>query len=907
MIKAVIFDVFETLVTHYRSPKYFGEDIAKDLGLTEERFREIWDQTEHDRSIGLRTFENVIAEIMKKNGIYSETLLSKVLNKRSAAKVEVFMHLHEEILPMLETLKRRGIKMGLISNCFSEEVFAIKKSILYPYFDAAMLSFEQGIMKPDKEIFYRCQKKLNVSAEDCLYVGDGGSKELETATELGMKAVQATWYFEDNERANPKRKPQFPALVSPMEVLQHLTFFSVLFGTREPLRFHEVVRDDVSFDMRMKIRGSVGIYGFDAERFFEAEDITKKIREVLPSILQTGLTNWAEEKSVLQSDLNAVFSSMIEKGLSSIGIMVKTESVAWQLTEDSQELYKTAVSQLAQSSSSQTQEKPKRAEGKTKREEIREFYEKNMYGTWREGEKVSYEFLGEDPKAKEKRVGFPNPFEVIGGELVKIKVETQGRKAEFVVHAYLPKEEDRRQYPKGSPFIICLHPIQPKDYLLSQGYALFFMEGHQIASDDVKHEGAFYELYPYGKKGEEQTGVLMAWAWGASKVLDAVYAGIDKAFSLDAEASMVTGVSRCGKATAVCGAFDQRFRMTIPACSGAGGLALYNFVSEGKTYDLRKAGAPAEYTYGKNEPLDCLQSDAERGWFNDAFLQYKTPAEIPLEQENLPILAMSKNRYYFIIAAYTGEDWVNAPAMWECYKKANEAYEKEGLSDHLAVHFHQVGHAVIQEDAELLVKYFNHMYYGMETGLQMEELKTTLFAGQEYGNAPILRLRPYKKSDSQLIAKWAGKDEVIYYRWSAGMFGDFPLVADKLNDVYTYQNGFCKEEDNFYPMIAFDETGVVGHFIMRYIGDHETIRFGWVIVDDTKRGFGYGKRMLELGLKYAFEILKAKKVTIGVYENNAPAYACYKSLGFTEVAQDQPRTFDYKDEKWKVIELEKTK
>ena len=34
------------------------------------------------------------------------------------------------------------------------------------------------------------------------------------------------------------------------------------------------------------------------------------------------------------------------------------------------------------------------------RENSREFYEKNMYGVWRDGEKLSYELQGEDPKAK---------------------------------------------------------------------------------------------------------------------------------------------------------------------------------------------------------------------------------------------------------------------------------------------------------------------------------------------------------------------------------------------------------------------------------------------------------------------------------------------------------------------------
>ena len=344
--------------------------------------------------------------------------------------------------------------------------------------------------------------------------------------------------------------------------------------------------------------------------------------------------------------------------------------------------------------------------------------------------------------------------------------------------------------------------------------------------------------------------------------------------------------------------------MTIPACSGAGGLALYGFVSEGKTYDLRKAGGPAEYTYGKNEPLDCLQSEAERGWFNDAFLQYKTPAEIPFEQENLPILAMSPERYYFIIAAYTGEDWVNAPAMWECYKKANESYEDAGLGSHLAVHFHKVGHAVLEEDAALLIKYFDQVYYGFENDLNMDELKTTLFAGQEDGKASILRLRPYKSHDAEVIAKWL-QDERIFYRWGGDRFGEFPITAQNIDDKYTRLNGDCEEADNFYPMVAFDESGVVGHFIMRYIGDHEKIRFGWVIVDDSKRGKGYGKRMLEMGLEYAFKILKAKQVTIGVFENNAPAYNCYKSLGFEEELQEEYRTLKYHDEEWRVIELVK--
>ena len=538
------------------------------------------------------------------------------------------------------------------------------------------------------------------------------------------------------------------------------------------------------------------------------------------------------------------------------------------------------------------------------KEEMRKFYEENMYGIWREGEAVTYELLGEDPKAKEKNEGFRNPFEVIGGELVKIKIKANDNKADFIVHAYLPKEENRKKYPKGSPFIICLHPIQPKDYILEQGYALFFLEGNKIASDNTEHKGAFYDIYPYGKDPEDQTGVLMAWAWGASKVLDAVIGGLYKEFNLDPEASMVTGVSRCGKATAVCGAFDERFKVTIPACSGAGGLALYNFFSEGKIYDLRKVGGPAEYTYGKNEPLSCLQSDAERGWFNDKFLEYKDPSDIPADQEMLPVMAMDKGRFYFIIAACTGEDWVNAPSMWECYKKADKIYTREGLADHLVLNFHKVGHAVLQEDMEKLIPYFNYMYYGFEPKPDINSLKTTVFAGQEEGNAPVLRLRPYKSGDSSFFAEWI-KDEEVFQKWGGELFGSFPISAETIDKKYKEQNGGCEEPDNFYPYTAFDESGVVGQFIIRYINkEHNIVRFGWVLVDDSKRGLGYGKRMLEMGKEIAFNILKAKKITIGVYENNIPAYNCYKSLGFTEAAEQPGKTAIIKGTECKVIELE---
>jgi putative hydrolase of the HAD superfamily len=221
LIRAVIFDMFETLITHYRSPLYFGTQMAKDTGIPEDRFQALWHPTEYERTIGNLTLEKTLEIILKENHCYSETLLNKIVEKRITAKKECFQHLHSEIIPLLTTLKKRGFLIGLISNCFSEEAEVIRNSELLPYFDAIYLSYEQGVQKPEVEIFRRCMDGLSVKAAECLYVGDGGSEELETARKLGMVAVQAAWYLQEGTTQPSKRKHDFFQLEKPFDVLNY--------------------------------------------------------------------------------------------------------------------------------------------------------------------------------------------------------------------------------------------------------------------------------------------------------------------------------------------------------------------------------------------------------------------------------------------------------------------------------------------------------------------------------------------------------------------------------------------------------------------------------------------------------------------------------------------------------------
>lgn len=222
MIKAVIFDMYETLITLFESPSYFGTQIAEDMGINVDVFRKIWDSTEQERSIGKVTLEEVLEMIMRKYQCYSDELLKKIVTKRIATKRECFYHLQPEIIPMLSELKKREIKVGLISNCFSEEAMVIRESIMFPFFDAVYLSYEQGVQKPDKEIFRRCMANLGILPQDSIYIGDGGSCELETADEIKMKALQATWYLKEGTTQPAKRKEGFLHLDKPFDVFKYI-------------------------------------------------------------------------------------------------------------------------------------------------------------------------------------------------------------------------------------------------------------------------------------------------------------------------------------------------------------------------------------------------------------------------------------------------------------------------------------------------------------------------------------------------------------------------------------------------------------------------------------------------------------------------------------------------------------
>ncbi len=344
--------------------------------------------------------------------------------------------------------------------------------------------------------------------------------------------------------------------------------------------------------------------------------------------------------------------------------------------------------------------------------EIRCMYEYYMYGMYRDGsdEEVSYKISGDTMTVTVKRI-------------------STGKTASFPAKITRP---NKVRHEGGAPVIVGMHTGISEATAKSLGYAVVTIDAgifsNPVASDNTAHQGAFYTLYPYGNNWDEQTGALLGWSWGCSKILDALYAGAGEELNINPDSSIVTGVSRWGKATAVCGAFDTRFKMVAPSCSGAGGLALYRYMSQGKSYDFSSKGGSSNYTYGQNEPLGSLQSMDERGWFNNRFLEFRDAKQFPMDQHMLGSLVADPNRYLFIIGSCVSEDWVNAPSMWMSYLGAKHVFDYLDLSDHIAINIHKEGHAVIDEDVKYMVQYFDYHVYGIQPTMDLSTLQTSVFA-----------------------------------------------------------------------------------------------------------------------------------------------------------------------------------
>ena len=157
----------------------------------------------------------------------------------------------------------------------------------------------------------------------------------------------------------------------------------------------------------------------------------------------------------------------------------------------------------------------------------------------------------------------------------------------------------------------------------------------------------------------------------------------------------------------------------------------------------------------------------------------------------------------------------------------------------------------------------------------------------------FMTLRPFVTSDAATVLSWC-MDKHAFRLWSADRYKDFPAKPEEMVRQYDGQN--------IHPLMAIVDGIIIGHILLRYPSEDKTvIRFGFVIVDDSKRGKGYGKQMLRLTIDYALLELRAKCITLGVFCDNSSAVECYKSVGFRIIGMD---SYVIDGDEWKGFDME---
>ena len=201
----------------------------------------------------------------------------------------------------------------------------------------------------------------------------------------------------------------------------------------------------------------------------------------------------------------------------------------------------------------------------------------------------------------------------------------------------------------------------PVGDILSRGFAVVAYCNRDVADDwqgpDAATSGVFKVFGPGVSSGRKPTewGILSAWAWGMSRVMD--WIGTEPL--LDAKRVAAVGLSRNGKTALVAGAFDTRFAMTVSCCSGCSGAKL-NHISLWESESIKRI-----LVAGK--------------WFCPNYEKYAgkdMSAEMPFDQHWL--LALVAPRLLYVSSA-TEDAWAGPRGEFAALELASPVWKLYGI------------------------------------------------------------------------------------------------------------------------------------------------------------------------------------------------------------------------------------
>jgi putative hydrolase of the HAD superfamily len=181
-MRAMIFDLWDTLVDWPVSEAAeLNDRLAEELGVGRAEFGLLLQARYRASQTG------PLADVFRALGVPEHQVDAHVAARHELGRR--VLRLREGAAHVLAALRRRELKLGLISVCSEEVPIAWHETDLAGMFDVETFSVDCGLMKPEPEIYLRTARALEVDPVDCFFIGDGANDELAGAARVGMTPV----------------------------------------------------------------------------------------------------------------------------------------------------------------------------------------------------------------------------------------------------------------------------------------------------------------------------------------------------------------------------------------------------------------------------------------------------------------------------------------------------------------------------------------------------------------------------------------------------------------------------------------------------------------------------------------------------------------------------------------------
>lgn len=199
MLRAVCFDLFNTLVNVGTVPLHIGGTTADILGVESRAWNEMCFSDHHEICHPTRHVD-VIRDLAHRLDPQIPLARIEDATRQRQARFDYALtaHVSPAVLDSIRQLRDQGFMIALISNASTAEVQAWPDSPLQSLFDVSIFSCDVGLKKPDPAIYHHAAKQLGVATHQCAFVGDGGSDEHHGAHASGMTPLWLTCHLTED-------------------------------------------------------------------------------------------------------------------------------------------------------------------------------------------------------------------------------------------------------------------------------------------------------------------------------------------------------------------------------------------------------------------------------------------------------------------------------------------------------------------------------------------------------------------------------------------------------------------------------------------------------------------------------------------------------------------------------------